>query len=153
MFNASNGSMIGAVPSGMDTFGLDPNEVKIKLVEYDADTHVYYGDYATGSVKSINELDDAPDAAIIDEEYLNKEIKDDIQHVYPLYRQLNIMMDMLDKSDIPNTEEFTQMMSFIKDQLDKNSARKQAFKSNPSTYKFVSKQDIQKSRRRRLGLD
>lgn len=153
MFNASNGNLVGAIPSGMDTFGLDPNQVKVKVVEYDPETQVYFGDYDSGSVKNINDLDTAPDAAVIDEEMLNLDVKNDIQHVYPLHRQLNIMMDMLDKSSVPNTEEFTEMLNFIKDQIARNTARKEAFKSNPGSYKFVSRQEIQKSRRKRLGLD
>ena len=153
MFNASNGNLVGAIPSGMDTFGLDPNEVKVKIVEYDPETHVYYGDYETGSIQSISNLDTAPDAVVIDEEMLNLDVKNDIEHVYPLHKQLNIMLDMLDKSSIPNTEEFSQMRDYIKDQVDRNTARKEAFKSNTKSYKFVSREDMQKSRRKRLGLD
>ena len=153
MFNASNGTMIGAVPSGMHTGGLNPNEVKIKTVEYDTDIEVYIGDFETGTVYKIKDIDQHPDAVVIDEELLNIDVKNDIQHVYPLHRQLNIMMDMLDKSDIPNTEEFTEMCNFIKDQIERNSARKEAFKSNPNSYRFVSRQEMQKNRKRRLGLD
>ena len=153
MFNASNGNLVGAIPSGMDTFGLDPDQIKIKVVEYDPETQVYYGNYETGSVKNISDLDTAPDAAVIDEEMLNLDVKNDIQHVYPLHRQLNIMIDMLNKSSVPNTEEFTEMLNFINDQIARNTARKEAFKSNPGSYKFVSRQEIQKSRRKRLGLD
>lgn len=153
MFNANNGAVIGAVPSGMSTGGLNPNEVKIKSLEYDPEVEVYFGDYETGSIQKIDDLDKAPDAAIIDEEMLNIDVKNDIQHVYPLHRQLNIIMDMLDQSSIPNTPEFTEMREYIKDQIDRNTARKEAFKSNPGSYKFISRQEIQKDRRRRLGLD
>lgn len=153
MFNANNGAVIGAVPSGMSTGGLNPNEVKIKSLEYDPEVEVYFGDYETGSIQKIDDLDKAPDAAIIDEEMLNIDVKNDIQHVYPLHRQLNIIMDMLDQSSIPNTPEFTEMREYIKDHIDRNTARKEAFKSNPGSYKFISRQEIQKDRRRRLGLD
>lgn len=153
MFNVSNGAVIGAVPSGMSTGGLNPNEVKIKSLEYDPEVEVYYGDYDTGSIKKISEVDQAPDAVVVDEQMLNVDVKNEIEHQYPLHRQLNIIMEMLDSSSIPNTPEFTEMREFIKDQIDRNTARKEAFKSNPGSYKFFSRQEMQKSRRRRLGLD
>jgi len=153
MFNASNGAVIGAIPSGMSTGGLNPNEVKIKSLEYDPDTQVYIGDFENGSIKNIADVDTAPDAAIIDEELLNTETKEDLQHVYPMHRQLNILIDMLDKSDIANTAEFEEMKNFIDDLRAKNKARKDAYKANPNSYKFISREEIQQGRRRRLGLD
>jgi hypothetical protein len=60
---------------------------------------------------------------------------------------------MLDKSDIANTEEFNEMKKFIEDIRERNKARKEAFKSNPNSYKFITQQQMQKDRRRRLGLD
>ena len=39
---------------------------------------------------------------------------------YPLHKQLNIIIDMLDQSDIPNTEKFTQLkehISAVKEEL------------------------------------
>jgi hypothetical protein len=153
MFNASNGAVIGAIPSGMSTGGLNPNEVKIKSLDYDPEIEVYYGDYETGSIQKIADLDKAPDAAIIDEDMLNIDVKNDIQHVYPIHRQLNILIDMLDNSEIANTEEFNEMKNYIEDIRERNKARKEAFKSNPNSYKFITRQQIQKDRRRRLGLD
>lgn len=72
MFNANNGAVIGAVPSGMSTGGLNPNEVKIKSLEYDPELEVYYGDYETGSIQKISDLDKAPDAAVIEEDKIGR---------------------------------------------------------------------------------
>jgi len=153
MFNVSNGAVIGAIPDGVSTGGLNPNEINIKTLEYDPDTEVYVGTFEKGSIKKIKDIDPAPDAAIIDEEMLNNETKEDLQHVYPLHRQLNIIIDMLNQSSIPNTKEFTEMKAFIDDLRAKNKARKDAYKANPDSYKFISRHEIQQSRRRRLGLD
>ena len=153
MFNAKNGALIGAVPSGVSTFGLDPDEIKIKTVKYDPDVYAYIGNYADGELKKISEVDQAPDAVVIDEEMLNNELKQDILHAYPIHKQLNIIIDMLNQSSVPNTPEFREMKDFVDDLRAKNKSRKEAFKSNTKSYKFVSKQDIHKSRRRRLGLD
>jgi len=153
MFNANNGELIGALPPGTDTFGFDPNQVKIKTVKYDPETEVYIGTYDNGKIEKIKNLEKNPDAVYIDEEMLNEELKADLVHVYPVHRQLNIIIDMLNNSDIPNTPEFAEMCNFIKDLRDKNKVRKEAFKNNPNSYVFVSKEDIQKNRRKRLGLD
>jgi len=63
------------------------------------------------------------------------------------------LIDMLDKSDIANTAEFEEMKNFIDDLRAKNKARKDAYKANPNSYKFISREEIQQGRRRRLGLD
>ena len=60
---------------------------------------------------------------------------------------------MLNQSSVPNTQEFQEMKDFIDDLRERNKARKETFKSNPKSYKFISKEDIHKSRLRRLGLD
>ena len=124
MFNAKNGTLIGAVPSGVSTFGLDPNEIKIKKLKYDPDVYAYIGSYDSGSLQKIRDLDTAPDAVAIDEEILNKQVQDDVQHAYPIYKQLNIIIDMLNQSSVPNTQEFQEMKDFIDDLRERNKARK-----------------------------
>ena len=57
MFNAKNGTLIGHLPKGMSSFGLDPDEVKIKTVTYDPDTELYIGTFTDGEVKKIADLE------------------------------------------------------------------------------------------------
>jgi hypothetical protein len=149
MFNAKNGTLLGHLPKGMNTFGLDPDEVKIKTVSYDPDKEIYIGTYADGSVKKITEVDSGK--AFIDEEMLNAGVSDKIQNAYPVHRQLNIIIDMLEKSDIPNTPEFQEMMSYIKDLRERNKARKTEYKNNTDAYFFADKATSEIDRKKRMG--
>lgn len=148
MFNAKNGILLGHLPKGMDTFGLDPDEVKIKTVEYDPDTEMYIGTLTEGGVKKIADLDDGK--AFIDEEVLNAGVADQIQQKYPMHKQLNIILDMLNASDIPNTPEFTEMMDYIKDLRERNKARKEQYKSSDA-YFFADKKISELDRKKRMG--
>ena len=74
----------------------------------------------------------------------------DKKTVYVVY---NSNIDKEYEFDCQNTEEFTEMKAFIDDLRAKNKARKDAYKANPDSYKFISRHEIQQSRRRRLGLD
>ena len=57
MFNAKNGTLLGHLPKGMDTFGLDPAEVSVRTVQYDPDHEVFIGTYADGEVVKISDAD------------------------------------------------------------------------------------------------
>jgi len=148
MFNAKNGTLLGHLPKGMDTFGLDPDEVKIKTIEYDPDTEMYIGTFTEGAVKKIADLDDGK--AFIDEEVLNAGIADEIHQKYPMHRQLNIIIDMLDKCEYPNTPEFAEMVAYIKDLREMNKARKEQFKASDA-YFFADKKIAELDRKKRLG--
>lgn len=148
MFNAKNGALLGHLPKGMDTFGLDPDEVKIKTVEYDPDKEIYIGTLTEGGVKKIADLDDGK--AFIDEEVLNAGIADEIHQKYPMHKQLNIIIDMLDKCDYPNTPEFAEMVAYIKDLREMNKARKEQFKSSDA-YFFADKKISELDRKKRMG--
>ena len=69
MFNAKNGTLLGHLPKGMSTFGLDPEEVKVKNVQYDPETEMFIGTFTEGGVRKIADLDDG--TSFIDEEVLN----------------------------------------------------------------------------------
>lgn len=148
MFNAKNGTLLGHLPKGMSTFGLDPDEVKIKTVQYDPNEEVFLGTYTDGKVMKISDADDGK--AFIDEEVLNAGIQDDIAEKYPMHRQLNIIIDMLDKCDYPNTPEFTEMVEYIKDLREMNKARKEQYK-NSDAYFFADKELSALDRKKRMG--
>ena|SRR6056300_1264363 len=148
MFNAKNGTLLGHLPKGMSTFGLDPEEVKVKTVTYDPDTEVFLGTLTDGKVHKIADVKTG--RAFIDEEILNAGIADQIQEKYPMHKQLNILIDMVDKSDMPNTPEFTEMMQFIKDLRDMNRERKQTYKDSDA-YDYVDKATAALDRKKRMG--
>jgi len=152
MFNASNGALLGHLPPGQTSGGLDPDQVKIKTVEMDIENEIYLGTYEAGEVKRIDELEkDAP--RYIDEELLNDEIRVRIEEKYPLHKQLNIMIDMLNKSDIPNTPEFTEMMGYLEDLRAMNKERKDVYKSDPTTYALQTKEQAKLSVKQRMAVE
>lgn len=152
MFNASNGALIGHLPPGATTGGFDPDQVKIKTVEMDIEEEIYLGTYESGEIKRVDELaSEAP--RYIDEELLNDEVRVRIEEEYPMHRQLNIMIDMINKSDIPNTPEFTAMMKYIEDIREMNRARKEVYKSDPKTYALQTKEQAKLHVKQRMGLE
>jgi hypothetical protein len=150
MFNKSNGELIGDLPPEQKIRGLNGNEVMTKVVEYDPSTHVYIGTYHEGKVVAIDDIR-ADDVPVIDEEILNLNVKGNIEGEYPLHKQLNIMMEMLNNSSISNTEEFQKMYDYIKDERERNKARKDVYKSTESSYIFISKENIKLAKDKKLG--
>ena len=148
MFNAKNGALLGHLPKGMSTFGLNPDEVKVKNVEYDPDTEMYIGTLTEGGVKKIADLDEGK--AFIDEEVLNAGVADQILVKYPIHKQLNIIIDMLDKCNYPNTPEFAEMVAHIKDLREMKKARKEQYKTSDA-YFFADKKIAELDRKKRMG--
>jgi len=148
MFNAKNGALLGHLPKGMSTFGLNPDEVKVKNVEYDPDTEIYIGTLTEGGVKKIADLDSGK--AFIDEEVLNANTADSIHQKYTMHKQLNIIIDMLDKCEYPNTPEFAEMVSYIKDLRERNKASKKVYEESDA-YVYADKKIIELDRKKRMG--
>ena len=148
MFNTKNGALLGHLPKGMSTFGLNPDEVKVKTVEYDPDTEVFIGTLTEGGVKKIADVDEGK--AFIDEEVLNAGIADKIHQKYPMHKQLNIIIDMLDKCDYPNTPEFAEMIQYIKDLREMNKARKEQYKESDA-YFYADRTISALDRKKRMG--
>ena len=67
----------------------------------------WHGDYDTGSIQSKAEK------PLVTESLLKYNTNVKILEQYPIHKQLNIIIEMLNASDIPNTEAFTEMKTFI----------------------------------------
>ena len=146
MFNKSNGILIGGFETEEAPNAFLQN-VRYKTIVYDPDTHAYVGDYATGSIQEIPEDDNQT----IDEELLDNNVEENILSTYPIYKQLNIIIDVLhNNSDVVKTKEFLQMMQFIEDQREQNNARKEVYKDPNTPYNYVSKDEIASDVLRRL---
>ena len=137
MFNKSNGAMIGGFETS-ETPAQYLEGVRYKTLAYDPETHAYVGDYATGSIQEIPEDNNT----LIDEELLDNNVEENIIREYPIYTQLNIIMDVLHSNpNVVKSREFLRMMSFIEDERTKNAARKEVYKADDSPYNYVSKED------------
>jgi hypothetical protein len=152
MFN-KNGSktIIGALPKETDRSKINTAEVYLMDIEYDPTLQYWKGPYDTGSLKNIADIN--LEGQLIEEDLLDANVGDNIENAYPLYKQINIIIDMLNQSSIPNTPEFTAMLEYIQDERDRNNARKEVYKDTSSPYTFVSKEDIEKSIKDRLNIE
>ena len=149
MFNKNNKELIGGFPTN------EKPEVPMvgaifRTESYDPDVYAWVGKYDTGKLTKIEVNQDYP---VIDEELLNANVADNIEDRYPVHKQINIMIDMLNNSDIENTQEFTDMLNFINDQRNYNKARKEVYKQDDSPYYFVSKDTIKKEQNKLLDIE
>ena len=143
MFNAKTGILLGEKPIAE---GLDFSKVKFKTVEIDETREYYDGDYDTGEIKSV---DDKP---VLNESIVNSQTEDGITQSYPLHKQLNILIDMVDQSDMPNTAEFTAMMQHIKDQIEAGKEKKKVYHESDA-YVYVSEEQAKEDAKKAVDFD
>jgi len=112
LFNAKNGVMVADLTETLkDTpdvmQNLDVSKFKIKEVEFDNTTHYWDGDHDTGSVKPMH------DKPIIYERAVNASANMRVLEQWPLHKQINAIIEMLDAADIPNTPKITELKAHI----------------------------------------
>ena len=112
LFNAKNGvftadltETLKATPDVMNN--LDLSKFKVKEVDFDNTTHYWEGDYDTGSVKPMH------DKQIIYERAVNTSANMRVLEKWPLHKQINAIIEMLDQADIPNTPKITELKQHI----------------------------------------
>ena len=140
LFNKVSGAYISMIVSN-DTSGLDSTYYKWKIMQFDANTHEWYGDYDTGKLMA---KDDLP--TIIDEEAVDDQAGAVIKESYPWFSQINIVINVLKKviedSNISGeeVEKFNQMHSFIEARRDANRRYKDAYIAEDS-FDFKTRRD------------
>ncbi len=112
LFNAKNGVMVADLTETLkDTpdvmQNLDVSKFKIKEVEFDNTTHYWDGDHDTGSVKPMH------DKPIIYERAVNASANMRVLEKWPLHKQINAIIEMLDAAEIPNTPKITELKAHI----------------------------------------
>ena len=112
LFNAKNGvftadltETLKATPDVMNN--LDLTKFKVKEVDFDNTTHYWDGDHDTGSVKPMH------DKPIIYERAVNASANMRVLEKWPLHKQINAIIEMLDAADIPNTPKITELKAHI----------------------------------------
>jgi hypothetical protein len=63
-----------------------------------------------------------------------------VLETYSIHKQLNILVDMLDKNASEKTPEFVAMRDFLKAARQEHLQKIQAYSSNPEAYIWVSKE-------------
>lgn len=112
---------------------LSTSNLKYKVLEYDAENEYYWGDFDTGSIRSLNDYPLLEEIGI--DELTNKEILSK----YPVHKQLNIITNCLISAGIPLTPEFTEMHNWINQKVSNHNQAIQTYKDNPSVYSFNPK--------------
>ena len=144
LFNAKNGAFTANLTETlkenqfiMDS--LDLTKFKVKEVEFDNTTHYWEGDYNTGSVKPMH------DKTIVKESEVNYNANLRVLEEFPLHKQLNIIIDMLDKSKITNTKKFEKLRDHIKAIKEETKEQKKVY-AKDSAFEYVTiKEEIAKA--------
>ena len=137
MFSKPNGIFMGVLTKEMEE---DPriNEravFLIKEVEIDVETQYYDGDYETGSVKPMHDRPTIRESELI----YGANVK--VLQKYPIHKQINIIIEMLNQSELPNTPRFEELRDYI-DRYRKDVKEQIAiYKADPDTFDFISYAD------------
>jgi hypothetical protein len=135
LFLKSTGVLIGEVTVDTDESVLDLSKFYVRDVSIDTANQEYWsGDYATGQVMS------RLDKPVITESTLNYATNLKVLETYSIHKQLNILVDMLDKNSNEKTAEFVAMRDFLKAVRQEHLQKVQAYSSNSEAYTWVSKE-------------
>jgi len=139
LFNAKNGVMVADLTETLkDTpdvmQNLDVSKFKIKEVEFDNTTHYWDGDYDTGSVKPMH------DKPIIYERAVNASANMRVLEKWPLHKQINAIIEMLDAAEIPNTPKITELKAHIDTIKDETKQMKKVYEDDDA-YVYIKVAD------------
>ena len=135
LFLRSTGVLIGEVTADTDESVLDLSKFYVREVSIDAGNQEYWsGDYATGRVMS------RLDKPVVTESTLNYATNLKVLETYSIHKQLNILVDMLDKNATEKTSEFVAMRDFLKAVRHEHLQKVQAYSSNSEAYTWISKE-------------
>lgn len=143
LFNKKHGILIGRIDSKLKE-GIDSDKFIIKTVSMGTNEY-YYGDYATGKVISTDEK------PYISEKDIRFYTSADILGIYPYHKQLNIILEMLEKSSIEKTTEFDTMMQVLRPLREKANLQMQAFK-NSNAFSYYSEEHDKELLKKRYDL-
>ena len=136
LFNAKNGVFTADLTETLKESqfimdSLDLTKFKVKEVEFDNTTHYWDGDYDTGSVKLMH------DKTIVKESVVDYNANLRVLEEFPLHKQLNIIIEMLDQSDIPNTENLTKLKEHI-EVIKQEAIEQKKVYAKDSAFEYVS---------------
>jgi len=131
LFNAKNGVMTANLTETLKNApdimnNLDLTKFKVKEVEFDNTTHYWDGDHDSGSVKPMHDKTIIREAEVIHSANIR------VLEAFPLHKQLNIIIEMLDQSDIPNTEKFTKLKDHVKAIKEETKEQKKVYAEDPA---------------------
>ena len=144
MFNGKTGILVGEKPA--DNPELNLSKFKFKTVEIDPIMEFYDGDYDNGTIMRVDEK------PVVNESIVNSQTFSSIQEKYPMHKQINIMMEMIDASDLPNTERFAEMVQYIKDQRVVGKEKKKVY-TESDAYHYESEEEAKEKAKKAVDFD
>lgn len=145
LFLKSTGVLIGEITEDTDVSVMDLRQFYVKDVTFDISNEEYwYGDYATGEVRSRN------DKAVVIESVVKYSTNTKIISKYPIHNQIDIIIDMLAKSNIEKTPEFLELKTYLDTEIQKHKDKIQAFASNSDAYVFLSTEEEQQENAKKI---
>jgi hypothetical protein len=132
LFNKKNGTLIGKIDPNLDLATIDKEKFCTKVVELGANEY-YFGDYETGKIVSTDET------PYISEKDIRFYTSADILGHYPYHKQLNIIIDMLEKSNIEKTPEFNQMIDILRPMRERANLQMESYK-NSKAFAYYSEE-------------
>lgn len=134
-FEKQNGAYLGVIGSEELLQGLNKDLVVTKEV-YMKPSEYWEGDYYTGKVCDRNVVPLVFEADLYDETYR------EILQTYPLFRQINIIVEMLEKnSSLGKTKDFEEMIKFIKNRKLKLKQKIDHMSSDKKAFNFIKVND------------
>jgi hypothetical protein len=138
IFIKDTGVLIGEVLDPADKEKFDLEKFVLKTVEIDEALDEYwYGDYETGEIRSRAEK------AVVTESLIKYITNTEIVKKYPIHKQINILIDMIDRLDVEKTPEFNEFKEFLSAARQKHSDRIEVYASTPEAYVWISEEDEQ----------
>ena len=144
MFNGKTGILLGEKPA--DNPELNLNKFKFKTVEIDPIMEFYDGDYDNGTIMRVDEK------PVVNESIVNSQTFSSIQEKYPMHKQINILIEMIDASDLPNTERFAEMVQYIKDQRVVGKEKKKVY-TESDAYHYESEEEAKEKAKKAVDFD
>lgn len=132
LFNKTNGILIGKIDPSIDVSKIDKEKFVTKTVSMGTNEY-YFGDYNSGKIVSSDEK------PYISEKDIRFYASSDIIGLYPFHKQLNIIIDMLEKSNLEKTPEFNQMLDIMKPLREKANQQMKAYK-NSNAFSYYSEE-------------
>jgi hypothetical protein len=145
LFLKSTGVLIGEITEDTDISVMDFSQFYVKDVTFNiANEEYWYGDYSTGEVRSRN------DKAVVIESVVKYSTNTKIISKYPIHNQIDIIIDMLAKSNLEKTPEFLELKTYLDVEIQKHKDKLQAFASNSEAYVFLSAEEEQQENAKKI---
>jgi|TARA_R100001079_G_scaffold110739_1_gene87258 hypothetical protein len=146
MFNAKTGVLLGAMPPSTINAELKLDKFKFKEVELDPINEYWDGDYESGQIKSVDEKPRFSEAGV------NGATAASIEAHYPIHKQINIILEMLNQSEVPNTSAFQKMYDYLSEQRELGKQKKKTYQESDA-FDYVSENDLQEFAKKAIDFD